>query len=198
MTGQPLGVPTAPHSHLMWLAFMDPGHCDCSSLGQGLCADLPTCPPYMHFMRETPNGGCLNQNLRTLPREPPATGCSLPWASLPSSPTPSPSAPHQASQLPCRIPRAGWASFQYFCLEPWGQLQVAKAQMGLPCEYGVTYYGEAAQIHVHRTNRGSEAMTCLDNLGSSLWGLRSAASPLGLFPSPAPCPNDQGPDSPGI
>lgn len=70
--------------------------------------------------------------------------------------------------------------------------------MGLLCEYGVTYYGEAAQIHVHRTNRGSEAMTCLDNLGNPLWGLRSAASPLGLFLSPAPCPNDQGPDSPGI
>lgn len=45
---------------------------------------------------------------------------------------------------------------------------------------------------------GSEAMTCLETLGSPLWGLKSAASPFGLFPSPTPCPNDQGPDSPGM
>lgn len=99
--------------------------------GRGYVQIHPPALPYMHFMRETPNGGCLNRNLRTLPREPPATGCSLPWASLPSSSTPSTLSPHQASQLPCRIPRAGWVSFQYFCPEPWGQLQVAKAEMGL-------------------------------------------------------------------
>lgn len=157
-------------------------------------------PPYMHFMRETPNGGCLNQNLRTLPREPLATGCSLPWASLPPLPPQVPSVPHQASQLPCRIPRTRWASFQYFCLEPWGQLQVANAQTRLPFPVNVGSLTVERQPRCMFTEPigGSEAMTCLENLGNPLWGLRPAASPLGLFPSPAPCPNDQGPDSPGI
>lgn len=50
---------------------------------------------------------------------------------LPSQPQP-PSVPHQASQPPCRIPRARWAAFQSFYPEPWGQLQVARAQLGLP------------------------------------------------------------------
>lgn len=156
-------------------------------------------PPYMHFMRETPNGGCLNQNLRTLPRESPATGCSLPWASLPSHPIPVPSAPTRPPSCHAEYLEPGGLHSSTSVLSP-GTASGGQGPIGaaLPCEYGVTHYREAAQIHVHRTKFGGlEALTCLESLGDPLWGLRSAASPLALFPSLVPCPNDQGPDSPG-
>lgn len=50
VTGQPLGVPTAPHLHLMWPAYMDPGHCDCNSLGQGCVQIYPPAP--LHALYE--------------------------------------------------------------------------------------------------------------------------------------------------
>lgn len=200
VTGQPLGVPTAPHSHLMWPAYMDPGHCDCNSLGQGLCADLPTCP--LHALYE----GDPQWRMLEPESQDPAQGAAShrvqPPLGLPPllSHPQVPSVPHQASQLPCRIPRTRWASFQYFCLEPWGQLQVAKAQEGLPFPVNVGSLAIERQPRYMFTEPvgGSEAMTCLENLGSPLWELKSAASPFGLFPSPVPCPNDQGPDSPGM
>lgn len=126
-TGQPLGVPTVPHSHLMWLVYMDPGHYDYSSLGQGLCADPPTCPPLHALYEGDPQWRMLEPESQD-----PAQGAAGYRVQPPLGLPPPPPPPHQASQLPCRIPRARWASFQYFYPEPWGQLQVAKAQMGLP------------------------------------------------------------------
>lgn len=138
-TGRPLGVPTAPHSHLMWLVSMDPGRYDYSSLGQGLRADPPTCPPLRALYEGDPQWRMLEPESQD-----PAQGAAgyrvqpplglpplLPHSKYPQSPTRPPSC--HAEYL-----EPGGLHSSTSVLSPGDSFRWPR-----PCEYAVTCYREA-------------------------------------------------------
>lgn len=155
-----------------------------------------------------PNGGRLNQNLRTPPREPPASGRSFPWA-----PHPCP-VPPLSSQL--LSPRARPPSCQAEYLEldrlltghsdlPSGDnFRWPGPKWGLPLhsECGVSYQGEATKSSVHKTKSGVRSQDPMESRDHPPVGLKVCSFPsqFALRASQPPCLKkaSRGPWSPGI